>query len=126
AHCRQSSWGRNNSGASSWNIHLSSLSGAWGLAHGSAYETEIWPPLARLVSWAGPGRRSTTTTSWPAWRSHQALEMPMMPLPNTATFMRALLLAPPAAAGGPPAVAARSDRDVGAAVYCAARPSPMT
>ncbi|MNT40142.1 hypothetical protein D3C72_1764360 [compost metagenome] len=35
-HCRQSSCGRNSSGASSWNIHLSSLNGACGLAQGSA------------------------------------------------------------------------------------------
>lgn len=41
--------------------------------------------------WAGPVQRSITTTSWPAWLSHQALEIPMMPLPNTATFMPALL-----------------------------------
>jgi leucyl-tRNA synthetase len=31
------------------------LSGADGLAQGSACETEIWPPLAKLVSWAAPG-----------------------------------------------------------------------
>ncbi|MCY1521760.1 hypothetical protein D9M68_565860 [compost metagenome] len=92
-HCRQSSCGRNSSGALSWNIHLSSLRGACGLAQGSAYDTEIWAPLAKLVSCAGPVQRSMTTTSWPAWFSHQALEIPMMPPPNTATFMPALLLA---------------------------------
>lgn len=37
-----------------------------------------------------------TTTSWPACLSHQALEIPMMPLPNTATFMRKSLLCVPA------------------------------
>ncbi|CFN63889.1 Uncharacterised protein [Bordetella pertussis] len=86
-HWRQSSCGRNSSGASSWNIHFSSLNGACGLAQGSAYDTDICAPLARLVSCAAPVHRSTTTTSWPAWLSHQALETPMMPLPNTATFI---------------------------------------
>ena len=36
-------------------------------------------------------RRSTTTTSWPDRRNHQAVEIPIIPLPRTATFIRAEL-----------------------------------
>src|SRR5690606_37587019 len=86
-HWRRSRRGRNNKGASSCNNHFSSLSGIFGLAQGSAYETEICPPLAREVSCAGPVPRSTTTTSQPCWLSHQAVDTPIMPLPRTATFM---------------------------------------
>ena len=45
--------------------HFSTFSGAAGLAQGSACETEIWPPLAKLVSAAGLAA-SMTVTSWPA------------------------------------------------------------
>ncbi len=37
-------------------------SGACGLDHGSAWDTEIWPPLAKLVSSPASGCRSTTVT----------------------------------------------------------------
>jgi len=43
--------------------HCSTFSGALGLAQGSAWLTEIWPPLAKLVSDAGVAWRSTTVTS---------------------------------------------------------------
>jgi hypothetical protein len=56
---------RNSSGASSWPSHLSTFSGALGLAQGSAWLTEICPPLAKLVSAAGVAWRSITVTSWP-------------------------------------------------------------
>jgi hypothetical protein len=39
-------------GALSFNNHFNSFMGAWGFAQGSAYETDIWHPLARLVSTA--------------------------------------------------------------------------
>jgi hypothetical protein len=38
------------------------------LAQGSAWLTEICPPLAKLVSAAALAWRSMTTTSWPSWR----------------------------------------------------------
>ena len=47
--------------------HLSTLNGALGFAQGSAWLTEIWPPLAKLVSAAGEAWRSMTVTSWPSW-----------------------------------------------------------
>jgi hypothetical protein len=53
AHCAGSARKRQSSGASSRPIQRSALSGACGLAQGSAWLTEIWPPLAKLVSCAG-------------------------------------------------------------------------
>src|SRR5690606_26450456 len=44
--------------------------------------------------------RSTTTTSWPAWLSHQAVAVPMMPLPNTAIFISYLPRCPASRADG--------------------------
>ena len=85
SHCIGSSRGRNSSGASGRPSHLRILRGADGLAHGSAWLTAIWPPLARLVSSAGPSRRSMTTTSWPAARRNQALATPTTPAPRTRT-----------------------------------------
>jgi hypothetical protein len=61
--------------------------GAEGLAHGTACETEIWQPLAKLVSCAAPGWRSMTLTSCPALRRNQAEAVPTMPAPNTMTFI---------------------------------------
>ena len=46
---------RKRSGASSLPSHCNTLSGALGLAQGSAWLTEICPPLAKLVSAAGVG-----------------------------------------------------------------------
>src|SRR5699024_91135 len=86
-HCCKSNRGLNTNGACSSNNHLSALSGTPGFAQGSEYETDSWPPLARLVCWAGPAWRSITTTSCPAWDSHQAVDVPIIPLPSTATFM---------------------------------------
>jgi hypothetical protein len=60
------------------------------LAHGSACDTEIWQPLAKLVSCAAPGCRSSTVTSWPALFKNQADVVPMIPEPKTITF-KALL-----------------------------------
>jgi hypothetical protein len=62
-HWRRSARRRNSSGASSWPSHFSTFSGALGLAQGSACDTEICPPLAKLVSAAGDAWRSMTTTS---------------------------------------------------------------
>lgn len=53
-------------GASSRPSHFSTLNGAPGLAQGSAWLTEICPPLAKLVSAPGTPWRSVTVTSWPA------------------------------------------------------------
>ncbi len=57
-----------------------------GLAHGSAWLTEICPPLAKLVSKPAKGWRSTTVTSCPASARYQALVTPTTPDPNTKTF----------------------------------------
>ena len=48
------------------NSHFSTLSGADGLAHGSAWLTETCPPLAKLVSSPAAGWRSMTQTLLPA------------------------------------------------------------
>jgi hypothetical protein len=69
SHWRMSARMRKSSGASSFPSHCSTFSGALGLAQGSAWLTEIWPPLAKLVSAAGVACRSITVTSWPScWR----------------------------------------------------------
>ena len=74
-HWRQSARGRNSSGASARPSHLRIFSGASGLAHGSAYDAEIWPPLANDVSRPAPGCRSTSVTSCPsAARYHAAVD----------------------------------------------------
>src|SRR3546814_6424695 len=86
-HCLRSKLGRKTMGESSLNSQRASLRGACGLAHGSEYDTEIWQPLARLVSWAGPLSRSMTTTSWPACFSHHAVDVPITPLPSTAILI---------------------------------------
>ena len=66
------------------------LAGAPGLAHGSAWLTEIWPPLAKLVSNPEPDSRSITVTSWPACAKYHALVTPITPAPNTSTFISLL------------------------------------
>src|SRR6218665_2151289 len=86
-HCCQSSCGRSSSGASLSNIHLSALSGAERLAQGSQQLTEICPALAKLVSSAASGWRSTTVTSWPRSGNCQGGLMPMMPAPRTMVFI---------------------------------------
>src|SRR3954462_14617529 len=90
-------WGRsrNSSGESSRPSHFRILSGAVGLAHGSACDTEIWPPLANEVSMPAAAWRSTTVTSWPALLRYQADVTPITPAPSTRTFMSALLLCAP-------------------------------
>jgi peptide-methionine (R)-S-oxide reductase len=55
------------------------------LAQGSAWLTEICPPLAKLVSCAGAGCRSITVTSWPAAARYQAVVTPITPAPKTIT-----------------------------------------
>src|SRR5690606_24056895 len=72
---------------SSLNSQRASFKGACGFAQGSEYDTEIWQPLARLVSCAGPLSRSMTTTSWPAWFNHHAVDVPITPLPSTAILI---------------------------------------
>src|SRR5690554_2774220 len=61
------------------------IHGAAGLDHGSGWLTEICPPLAKLVSSAGPGWRSTTLTSKPACNRYQAVVTPVTPAPRTIT-----------------------------------------
>src|SRR6185437_3269746 len=46
---------------------------------------EICPALAKLVSSAGPGSRSTIVTSKPARDRYHALLTPITPLPRTST-----------------------------------------
>ena len=83
-HCRGSRRRRNSSGASSCPSHLQrSWRGASGLAHGSAYDAEIWPPLANEVSSAAPSWRSTTVTSWPSCARYHAAVTPTTPAPRT-------------------------------------------
>src|SRR5512134_3841115 len=85
SHWLRSARSRNSSGASSLASHMSTLSGALGFAHGSAWLTEIWPPFAKLVSAAGVAWRSTTVTSWPCWRRKYADVTPNNPAPSTIT-----------------------------------------
>src|SRR5688572_19553106 len=87
-HCAGSMRQRKSNGASSRQIHLRILNGASGLAHGSEWLTEIWPPLAYEVSRPAPSWRSTTTTSWPSSRRDHAVEVPMTPAPRMRTFIR--------------------------------------
>src|SRR5690606_24962221 len=65
--------------------HLRTLSGADGLAHGSAWLTETWPPLAKLVSRPAAARRSITQTDLPCFSAKYALLMPTTPAPRTTT-----------------------------------------
>ena len=53
------------------------MAGALGLAQGSAWLTEIWPPLAKLVSSPAAGWRSMTVTSCPALDRNQAEVVPI-------------------------------------------------
>src|SRR4051812_45073394 len=92
SHWRKSGRRRKSNGASSRASHLRTLSGAEGLAHGSACETEIWPPLANEVSMPAAPWRSTTVTSWPALARYQAEVTPITPEPRTRTFMACALL----------------------------------
>jgi hypothetical protein len=85
AHCAGSARSRHNNGASSRPSHFKAVHGARGLAQGSAWLTEIWPPLAKLVSCAGRGWRSITVTSWPSAARYQALATPTTPAPSTVT-----------------------------------------
>src|SRR6185369_11056480 len=87
SHCLTSGRRRKSSGASSRASHFSSLSGAAGLAQGSACDTEIWPPLANDVSRPAASRRSSTLTSWPDLLRNQAVVTPTTPAPRTRTFM---------------------------------------
>src|SRR6185312_2419896 len=86
-HWRGSIRRRKRSGASSRQSHFTILSGASGLAHGSAWHAEIWPPFANEVSRPGPSRRSTTVTSWPRAARYHAVAVPITPAPRTRTFM---------------------------------------
>src|SRR6266849_5305051 len=89
SHWARSARGRKSSGASSRPNHFRIVKGAVGLAQGSEWLTEIWPPLAKLVSSAGSGWRSTTITSWPLCARYHALVVPMTPAPRTTTLMPA-------------------------------------
>src|SRR5260221_10324503 len=86
SHWARSARGRKSSGASSRPNHFRIVKGAVGLAQGSELLTEIWPPLAKLVSSAGSGCRSTTVTSWPLCARYHALVVPMTPAPRTTTL----------------------------------------
>src|SRR6218665_2189615 len=48
---------------------------------------EMFGALAKLVSSAASGWRSTTVTSWPRSSNCQAVLMPMMPAPRTMVFI---------------------------------------
>src|SRR6185369_7948764 len=87
SHWRSSGRRRKRSGESSRPSHFRILSGAVGLAHGSACDTEIWPPLANEVSMPAPAWRSSTVTSWPDLLRNQAVVTPTTPAPRTRTFM---------------------------------------
>ena len=76
--------GRNKSGASLSNSHFKIFSGASGLAQGSAWLTEIWPPLAKLVSSAASGSRSITQTESPARAIHRFPEIGTLSAGRTA------------------------------------------
>src|SRR5713226_3294028 len=89
SHWAGSARGRKRSGASSRPSHCRILDGAVGLAHGSQWLTEICPPLAKLVSSAASGCRSTTITSWPVRARYHALVVPITPAPRTTTLMPA-------------------------------------
>src|SRR4051812_47503006 len=91
SHCLRSGRRRKSSGASSRASHFSTLSGAPGLAQGSACDTEIWPPFANDVSMPAASRRSSTLTSWPDLLRNQAVVTPTTPAPRTRTFMTGLL-----------------------------------
>src|SRR5215203_6928 len=77
--------GRNSSGERPSNSHFRIFNGADGFAHGSAWLTEIWPPLAKLVSSPAPGCRSMTQTLRPARIAQYAVLMPTTPAPSTIT-----------------------------------------
>src|SRR6266436_4718307 len=89
SHWARSARGRKSSGASSRPNHFRIVKGAVGLAQGSEWLTEIWPPLAKLVSSAGSGWRSTTVTSWPLCTRYHAVVVPMTPAPRTTTLILA-------------------------------------
>src|SRR5260221_14721377 len=86
-HCAGSMRRRKSSGASSRQIHCRIFEGASGLAHGSAWHTEICPPLANEGSMPAASRRSPTTTYRTCCVRHQAGEVPMTPAPRTKTFI---------------------------------------
>src|SRR5690606_41454061 len=83
-HCLGSVSSRTARGESSRDSQLSNLGNSCGFAQGSAYDTDICPPFARLVSRPEAGCLSTTITSWPARLSHHAVEVPILPLPRCA------------------------------------------
>src|SRR5450759_5189324 len=87
AHWYGSARRRNSIGESSRPSHLSTCAGVPGLAQGSAWLVEIWPPLAKLVSIAAASWRSKTVTSCPARAKYQALVTPTTPAPKTAIFI---------------------------------------
>src|SRR5258706_16371962 len=89
-HWRGSARRRNSNGASSRPSHLYIFFGASGFAHGSAWLTDICPPLAKLVSSPACGCRSTTVTSCPSCDKYQALVTPITPAPRTTTFISVL------------------------------------
>src|SRR5688500_14658780 len=101
AHCFVSARSLKRSGASSLKSHLMTLSGAAGFAHGSAWLTEIWPPLAKLVSMAASAWRSNTDTSCPACDKYHAAAVPTTPAPRTKTFIGARRACTPRAAALP-------------------------
>jgi len=57
--------GRKTNGAWRVNSQRKMFAGIPGAAHGPAKPGQMPPALAKLVSRAGPLRRSTTSTSWP-------------------------------------------------------------
>src|SRR5690606_25191376 len=88
SHCRGSARSRRRSGASARSSQRAARRNAVGFAHGSAWLTELCPPLAKLVSEAGSCPRSTTTTSKP-WRFRKyAVVTPTTPAPMTTIFIR--------------------------------------
>src|SRR5436190_4068440 len=91
SHWRSSGRRRKRSGEFSRPSHFRILSGAVGLAQGSACDTEIWPPLANEVSMPASACRSRTVTSCPALLRYHAEVTPTTPAPSTRTFMSALL-----------------------------------